>query len=231
MSHLRTAQAKASNKSVTSYAPIARALLTLDEPEGARMMCKFDVCWLRRRALPLRNSRPANWKLAMRLTLATPTELPRRVCEVVYVLHRASSTWAVKVVSDHVRPFLEVVWHVVRSLGKIIFVSGIPWCTSIKHQKHMLKKCASGRRGIDANVCSLTPPWKHPPLSACIRPGLHFWGGGSSVLGAGVCVYLACYHPMRFQRRRQFTRRWRISERPQVYNLLAMTACVYSHEF
>ena len=46
MSHLRTAQAKASSEPVTSYAPIARALLMLDEPERARMRRKFDVCFL-----------------------------------------------------------------------------------------------------------------------------------------------------------------------------------------
>ena len=46
MSHLRTAQAKASSEPVTSYAPIARALLMLDEPERARMRRKFDVCYL-----------------------------------------------------------------------------------------------------------------------------------------------------------------------------------------
>ena len=46
MSHLRTAQAKASGEPVTSYAPIARALLMLDEPERARMRRKFDVCYL-----------------------------------------------------------------------------------------------------------------------------------------------------------------------------------------
>ena len=46
MSHLRTALAKASSEPVTSYAPIARALLVLDEPEGARMRRKFDVCYL-----------------------------------------------------------------------------------------------------------------------------------------------------------------------------------------
>ena len=46
MSHLRTAQAKASSKPVTSYAPIARALLMVHEPERARMRRKFDVCYL-----------------------------------------------------------------------------------------------------------------------------------------------------------------------------------------
>ena len=46
MSHLHTAQAKASSEPVTSYAPIVRALLMLDKPERARMRCKFDVCYL-----------------------------------------------------------------------------------------------------------------------------------------------------------------------------------------
>ena len=46
MSRLRTAQARASNKPVTSYAPIARSLLILNEPERGRMRRKFDVCYL-----------------------------------------------------------------------------------------------------------------------------------------------------------------------------------------
>ena len=43
MSHLHTAQAKASSEPVTSYAPIAHALLMLDKPERARMRRKFEV--------------------------------------------------------------------------------------------------------------------------------------------------------------------------------------------
>ena len=46
MSRLRTAQARASNEPVTSYAPIARSLLILNEPERGRMRRKFDVCYL-----------------------------------------------------------------------------------------------------------------------------------------------------------------------------------------
>ncbi len=46
MSHLHAAQGRASNEPVTSYPPIARALLMLDEPERARMRRKFDVCYL-----------------------------------------------------------------------------------------------------------------------------------------------------------------------------------------
>ena len=45
MKLLRTAQAKASNLPVTSYAPIARALMTLEEPEQAKMRNKFDMCY------------------------------------------------------------------------------------------------------------------------------------------------------------------------------------------
>lgn len=45
MKLLRTAQAKASNLPVTSYAPIARALMTLEEPEQAKRtvieLCTF----------------------------------------------------------------------------------------------------------------------------------------------------------------------------------------------
>ena len=43
MSRLRAAQAKASNEPITSYAPIARSLLMLNEPERGRMRRKFDV--------------------------------------------------------------------------------------------------------------------------------------------------------------------------------------------
>ena len=79
MSHFRTAQIKASSEPVTSYAPLARALLMLDKPERARMRHKLDVCYpMAKRASPLKNSFPcANLKPAMRMTLATPTELPR----------------------------------------------------------------------------------------------------------------------------------------------------------
>ena len=45
MKLLRTAQAKASNLPVTSYAPIARALMTLEEPEQAKLRHKFDMCY------------------------------------------------------------------------------------------------------------------------------------------------------------------------------------------
>ena len=45
MKLLRTAQAKASNLPVTSYAPIARALMTLEEPEQAKLQHKFDMCY------------------------------------------------------------------------------------------------------------------------------------------------------------------------------------------
>ena len=43
MSSLRAAKAKASNEPITSYAPIARSLLMLNEPERGRMRRKFDV--------------------------------------------------------------------------------------------------------------------------------------------------------------------------------------------
>ena len=46
MSHLRTAQAKASNEPVTSYAPIARSLLMLEESDRVRMRNKFNMCYL-----------------------------------------------------------------------------------------------------------------------------------------------------------------------------------------
>ena len=46
MSHLRVAQARASKKPVTSYSPIARSLLMLDESERGRMRRKFDLCYL-----------------------------------------------------------------------------------------------------------------------------------------------------------------------------------------
>ena len=46
MSHLHVAQVKASKKPFTSYAPIARSLLMLDESERGRMRRKFDLCYL-----------------------------------------------------------------------------------------------------------------------------------------------------------------------------------------
>ena len=46
MSHLRAAQARARNEPVTSYAPIARSLLMLDECKRGRMRRKFDLCYL-----------------------------------------------------------------------------------------------------------------------------------------------------------------------------------------
>ena len=46
MSHLHIAQAKARKEPVTSYAPIAHALLMLDESEKGTMRCKFDLCYL-----------------------------------------------------------------------------------------------------------------------------------------------------------------------------------------
>jgi len=91
---------------------------------GASSMCAI---WWRRRASPLRNSRPcANSKLAMRLTLATPPESPHLQSCLRTTLRKLKVSR--KVVSDHVRPFLEVVWHVVRSLGNTIFVSATALC-------------------------------------------------------------------------------------------------------
>ena len=46
MSRLRAAQTKASNEPITSYAPIVRSLLMLNEPERGRMRRKFDMCYL-----------------------------------------------------------------------------------------------------------------------------------------------------------------------------------------
>ena len=43
MKLLHTAQAKASNLPVTIYAPIVRALMTLEEPKQAKMRHKFDI--------------------------------------------------------------------------------------------------------------------------------------------------------------------------------------------
>ena len=45
MTHSRTAQAKANNEPITSYAPIARCLLTLEESEHLRMRNKCDLCY------------------------------------------------------------------------------------------------------------------------------------------------------------------------------------------
>jgi hypothetical protein len=46
MSHLRSAQARANKEPGTSYAPIARSLLMLEESERGRMRRKFDLCYL-----------------------------------------------------------------------------------------------------------------------------------------------------------------------------------------
>ena len=46
MSHLRASQARARQEPITSYAPIARSLLVLEESERGRMRRKFDLCYL-----------------------------------------------------------------------------------------------------------------------------------------------------------------------------------------
>ena len=46
MSHLRAFQARARQEPITSYAPIARSLLVLEESERGRMRRKFDLCYL-----------------------------------------------------------------------------------------------------------------------------------------------------------------------------------------
>ena len=45
MGRLRTTQAKAKDLPVTSYAPIAKALMTLEEPQQVKMRYKFDMCY------------------------------------------------------------------------------------------------------------------------------------------------------------------------------------------
>ena len=45
MSRLYTAQARARNEDITTYAPIARSMLTLQEAEQDRMRKKFDLCY------------------------------------------------------------------------------------------------------------------------------------------------------------------------------------------
>ena len=46
MTRLYTDQAKANKQPITSYAPIARGLLTLEDSVKATMKLKFDVCYL-----------------------------------------------------------------------------------------------------------------------------------------------------------------------------------------
>ncbi len=46
MTQLRAEQAKATNAPVTSYAPIAQSLLTIDKTAQERMMKKFDLCFV-----------------------------------------------------------------------------------------------------------------------------------------------------------------------------------------
>ena len=46
VTHLCDAQPKARKEPVTSYAPIERTLLMLDESEKGRMRCKYDSCYL-----------------------------------------------------------------------------------------------------------------------------------------------------------------------------------------
>ena len=45
MSRLRTAKARARNEDITTYAPIARSMLTLQEAEQDRIRNKFDLCY------------------------------------------------------------------------------------------------------------------------------------------------------------------------------------------
>lgn len=46
MLKLRRDQAKSSNKSITSYSPIARSLLGMDDAVKDRMRKKFDICYV-----------------------------------------------------------------------------------------------------------------------------------------------------------------------------------------
>ena len=46
MTKLCADQAKASNKSITAYSPLARSLLTLDEVVKNRLRKKFDICYV-----------------------------------------------------------------------------------------------------------------------------------------------------------------------------------------
>ena len=46
MSLLRTEQAKATNTTITSYAPIARSMLSMEKPLQEKMCKKFDICYV-----------------------------------------------------------------------------------------------------------------------------------------------------------------------------------------
>lgn len=46
MSLLRTEQAKATNTPITSYAPIARSMLSMEKPLQEKMCKKFDICYV-----------------------------------------------------------------------------------------------------------------------------------------------------------------------------------------
>ena len=46
MTSLRTSRAKANKEPVVNYAPIASCLMTMQEPDQARMRRKFDTCYL-----------------------------------------------------------------------------------------------------------------------------------------------------------------------------------------
>lgn len=46
MNCMHTARAKARNEPVQSYAPVLRAMFTIDDREKSRMMKKFDICYV-----------------------------------------------------------------------------------------------------------------------------------------------------------------------------------------
>ena len=122
MLHLRTVQAKASSRPVTSYAPIAHALLMLDEPERARMRCKFDVCYLIAKEgiafekFPSLCEPEARHEVDLGRAYQTATSaksftryIAQAQREQFSSLSQRKSSQLLNVVSDHVQPFLEVV--------------------------------------------------------------------------------------------------------------------------
>ena len=66
MVHLHTAQVKANNEPITSYAPIARCLLLLGESKRSKMKNKFDMYyWMAKEGIAFEKY-PALWELEAR---------------------------------------------------------------------------------------------------------------------------------------------------------------------
>ena len=75
MTSLRTSRAKANKEPVVNYAPTASCLMTMQEPDQARMRRKFDTCYLMAKEGIAFEKFPKLCDLEERI-LDTPTEQP-----------------------------------------------------------------------------------------------------------------------------------------------------------